>query len=167
MFYNRFLGEEIGRWQGRTVWLTARELPWSVWGGLIKGVVPIMFYTDFASVPRHFHMYDLFGGKCNREAASHDYVYREDSVVLVSKPKLSKDVPEDVAEWVNKVGSGTYQGPPRFIGDNIFKRLMIESGEPAELYEPMFLAVRVGGEGSYHKFKVQDKLPCDTIVSVG
>lgn len=166
MFGARFSGEEIGRWEGRTVWNMIKPLPFWVWNGLITGEVPAPFMTDLASVPRHAHMYDLFGGKCNREGAGHDYGYRKDSIIIIKTGKITKKVPNEVVEWAEEVRTGTFQGAPRHIWDHIFKQLMIEDGAPPELYEPMFLAVRAGGGNSYHKFTVQDNLPCDSWVGV-
>lgn len=37
--------------------------------------VPAGFVTDFASVPRMLGMYDLEGGKCNKAAVVHDWLY--------------------------------------------------------------------------------------------
>lgn len=166
MFGARFCGEEMGVWEGRTVWNMTRPLPWSVWGGLIKGMVPSPFSTDLASVPRDPMAYGLFGGRCNREGATHDDLYRSDGVVEVWTGKLVKEVPDEVVAWVKKVGTGTHGSPPRHIGDHILKQLMIEEGEPEIVHEPIFLAVRVGGAGSYHRFKRGDILPCDKWVKV-
>jgi hypothetical protein len=37
--------------------------------------VPVDFVTDFASVPRILGIYDLEGGKCNKAAVVHDWLY--------------------------------------------------------------------------------------------
>jgi hypothetical protein len=37
--------------------------------------VPAGFVTDYASVPRILGVYDLAGGKCNKAAVIHDWLY--------------------------------------------------------------------------------------------
>lgn len=43
-------------------------------------VVPFGFVTDFASVPRILVIYDLVGGKCNKAAVVHDWLYTTQQV---------------------------------------------------------------------------------------
>lgn len=42
--------------------------------------VPAGFVTDFASVPRILGVYDLEGGKCNKAAVVHDWLYSTQGV---------------------------------------------------------------------------------------
>jgi hypothetical protein len=42
--------------------------------------VPVGFVTDFASVPRILGVYDLEGGKCNKAAVVHDWLYSMGSI---------------------------------------------------------------------------------------
>jgi hypothetical protein len=42
--------------------------------------VPAGFVTDFASVPRILGVYDLEGGKCNKAAVVHDWLYSMGSI---------------------------------------------------------------------------------------
>jgi hypothetical protein len=165
-FYNKFQGEEEGSWDGRTVWSHTAALRFSVWGGLIKGEAPIAFWTDFASVPRHCHMYDIFGGRCNREADIHDLTYRKGAEVQYYPellPAFVEKYGKDnlVCEWLKEKESGMVGDIPKSVADLIFKQLMIEQGRPYELYKPMYLAVKFAGASSFHKFKVMDRLPLD------
>ena len=47
--------------------------------------VPKGFETDFASVPRLPIIFELWGNRAHREAVIHDYLYRSDSIPLVTK----------------------------------------------------------------------------------
>jgi len=51
--------------------------------GLVE--VPTGFETDLASVPRIPIIFELWGNRAHREAVVHDYLYRSDSVPLVTK----------------------------------------------------------------------------------
>lgn len=167
MFYSNLDVRQIGIWENRTVWKYLGPLFFSVWNGIIKSRVPTDSYTDFASVPRHFHMYDYFGGKCNKEAGAHDFLYRKGSIIQINKEIFKalpseELIPKDVHDWIKSEPNGLCDDIPRFVSDHIFKQLMIEEGRPEILFDPMFNAVRFAGEGSFHKFAVMDVLPCDS-----
>jgi hypothetical protein len=51
--------------------------PLSYYSAILERVVtvPAGFVTDFASVPRILGVYDLAGGKCNKAAVIHDWLY--------------------------------------------------------------------------------------------
>ncbi len=88
--------------------------------------VPIRFITDLASVPRVPIAYTLWGDRSHREATLHDYLYRLDSIPNVS----------------------------RATADKIFLEAMKCRGKPLRIRWPMYLGVRIGGFGAYHKRKV-------------
>ena len=91
---------------------------------------PLWFETDFASVPRVPIVYDIWGNRAHREAVLHDYLYRIDSIPVVSYSQAN----------------------------NIFKEAMISTGKPWRIYFFMWLGVVFGGWTSYHKRRVRDKL---------
>jgi len=170
MFHSKLNVEQYGVWEGRTVWQFKSPMHWSAWQRFIHGFCPLSFYSDFASVPRHFHMYDLFGGICNAPAGSHDLVYRKDAQIFVDLDKLPDnidDFPDEAIEWIKVLpDSGWYQNFPKELADYIFRQLMIEDGEPLGVYAPMYKAVSVAGNSSFHKFNVIDKLPCERIYQI-
>jgi len=92
--------------------------------------VPSRFETDFASVPRLPVIYLLWGDRAHREAVLHDYLYRMDSIPLVSFSTANKVFLEAM----------------KIREKNWFVRW------------PMFLGVKFGGHSSYHKRKVSDSL---------
>jgi len=88
-----------------------------------------LFETDFASVPRVPVVYDAWGDRAHREAVLHDYLYRIDSIPVVS----------------------------RYDADMVFLEAMKSTGKPWYIRWPMFMGVRCGGIMSYHKKSVKDK----------
>lgn len=169
MFYSRLNVEEYGVWEGRTVWKFKARQSWSVWNNFISGLNPVNFYTDLASVPRHFHMYDAFGGRCNSPAAAHDLLYRKGAVIYVDLDKWPDiEFPDKAEEWIKLLpDTGWHQNFPKELSDYIFRQLMIEDEEPSIVYEPMYLAVKNAGQSSFHKFFVADILPCERIYKIG
>jgi len=164
MFHAYLEARQVGTLDGRTVWQLTSALPWSICNGFISGEAPVNFWTDYASVPRHFGMYLMFGGRCNRPAAGHDYTYRKGAVITVDLDKWPSgvDLSDESKTWLRRLpGTGRYKDPPRELADFIFLQLMIEDGEPVVVYKPMYDAVRVGGQYSYHKYCVTDPLPCE------
>ncbi len=91
---------------------------------------PLYFYTDFASVPRLPIFYTLWGDRAHREAVLHDYLYRIDSIPIVTKSEA----------------------------DSIFREAMKSTGKPWYIRYPMYLGVKIGGLSSYHKKRVRDRL---------
>lgn len=92
-------------------------------------IIPKGFQTDLASVPRLPVIYSSWGDRAHREAVLHDYLYRIDSVPVVS----------------------------RAGADMLFKEAMISRGQPWHIYYPMYIGVRTGGAFSYHKYSVKHK----------
>jgi len=88
------------------------------------------FETDFASVPRVPIVYTAWGDRAHREAVLHDYLYRVDSV------------PQVTFDQANKV----------------FLEAMESTGKPWWIRKCMYWGVCLGGQASYHKLKVRDKL---------
>lgn len=170
MFYARLSVEQFGVWEDRTVWRHIAPMPWSVWNSFIKAENPVGFYTDFASAPRHFRMYENYGGRCNAPADGHDLLYRKDAKIFVDLDKWPDNVefPDEAEEWFRRLpDTGWYQNFPKELADYIFRQLMIEDDEPKNIYKPMYLAVKVAGESSFHRFKVADPLPCERIYKIG
>ena len=90
----------------------------------------LRFYTDFASVPRVPIFYEMCGNRAHREAVLHDYLYRKNSIPIVTKSQA----------------------------DSIFLEAMKSTGKSWYLRYPMYYGVVIGGSGAYHKRNVRDKL---------
>jgi hypothetical protein len=99
-------------------------------------IAPTGFYTDFGSIPRDFVAWHLFGGKFNEEAAIHDYLYRIDSIPVVTQEQA------DYWLWFTLKESGRYS--------EIDCRVI-------------WNAVHLAGKDSFHKYKVADALPIDMV----
>jgi hypothetical protein len=95
-----------------------------------KITVPKNFQTDFASVPRIPIAYEFFGDRAHREAVVHDYLYRIDSIPLVTFSQANK----------------------------VFLEAMKVRGKSFFVRYSMYLGVVLGGCTSYHKKKVMDKI---------
>jgi hypothetical protein len=161
-----------GLWEKRTVYQVLAPFRFSVWG-LIHGEVPESFYTDFASVPRHFGMYEVFGGRCNKEAVPHDYLYRKGSVLLIDWHEFDKFIAVDVSEialevsqWLERLYGQALINIPKFVADLVFKQLMVEEGEDEDILNLMYNAVHLAGGSSFNIFNVADPLPMDKIDTV-
>lgn len=94
------------------------------------GAEPSFFETDFASVPRVPFIYEAWGSRAHREAVLHDYLYRVDSVPVVSCSQANA----------------------------VFKEAMKSTGKPFRIYFWMWVGVVLGGWTAYHKRRVKDKL---------
>jgi len=92
--------------------------------------VPVCFQTDLASVPKVPFIYEAWGNRSHYEAVIHDYLYRIDSVPVVSFA----------------------------IANEVFYEAMNVRGKSWNIRYPMFWGVCLGGKSSYHKRKVGDKL---------
>jgi hypothetical protein len=92
--------------------------------------IPMGFETDFASVPRVPIAYWLFGDRAHREAVLHDYLYRIDSVPVVTFGQAN----------------------------DVFLEAMKVRGKGLFVRYAMYWGVVIGGYFSYHKRKVGDSL---------
>ena len=92
--------------------------------------VPAGFVTDLASVPRFPVAYWFWGGREHREAVLHDYLYRIDSVPVVS---LS-------------------------IANRVFLEAAKARKKSLLIRYPMYWGVFLGGWLSFHKKKVRQRL---------
>lgn len=92
--------------------------------------VPAGFQTDFASVPRIPIAYLMVGDSAHEAAVVHDYLYRIDSIPVVS----------------------------RVIADKTFLSAMKDMHVPAWQRTVMYWAVRLAGGFSYHNKKVEDEI---------
>ena len=93
-------------------------------------IVPEGFYTDLASVPRIPIIFMLWGGRSHHEAVIHDYLYRIDSLPVVSE----------------------------HIANEVFFEAMCARGKCWYVKYFMYWGVCLGGFTSYHKKKVEDRL---------
>lgn len=168
MFHDYLEVQQYGIWGERTVWRHLSAMSWSVWEDFIHGIIPMDFYTDFASVPRHFHMYDRFGGKCNAEADVHDFLYRKNATIHIDIDKWPNiEFPDKAEEWLKTIlKTGWHSNFPKELSDYIFRQLMIEDDESISIYDPMYLAVSLAGYSSFHRFEVNEKLPCDKLYKI-
>ena len=96
----------------------------------VKIEVPTGFETDFASVPRVPIAYMFYGGRCHREAVIHDYLYRTNSIPVVTFMQAN----------------------------DVFLEAMKVRGKSWGVRFPMYWGVCSGGYFSYHKRRVEDKL---------
>ena len=92
--------------------------------------VPKGFWTDLASVPRMPIAYWFWGGREHREAVIHDYLYRIDSIPVVS----------------------------RSFANDIFLEAAKSRGKSKWICYPMWWGVCLFGEMDYHKKKVGDPI---------
>jgi hypothetical protein len=90
----------------------------------------VCFYSDFASVPRVPIIWESWGDRCHREAVLHDYLYRFDSIPLISES----------------------------TANSIFLEAMKSRGVSVWIRIPMYWGVCLGGWGSYHKQSVRSEL---------
>jgi len=97
-------------------------------------IVPTGFYTDFASIPRDWVAWHAYGGKFNVESVPHDYLYRIDSIPVVTQEQA------DYYLWFALKKSGRYS--------EIDCRVI-------------WNAVHLAGKDSFHKYKVADVLPIE------
>ena len=127
-----------------SIWVVDRPLKY--WSKLLNQLVIIppwfetkepdfsdessFFETDFASVPRVPIFYSMWGDRAHREAVLHDYLYRIDSIPVVTKSNA----------------------------DSIFLEAMKSTGKPFYIRWPMYLGVKFGGWTAFHKKKVKDKI---------
>jgi hypothetical protein len=116
-FLTPLVVEEIDEAAG----LWALRAPLSYASDLLGGVVtvPTGFRTDFASVPRALGIYDLEGGKCNKAAVVHD--------------------------WLYSVGSAGQMAIDRATADAVLREAILASGYSAFTASVFYSAVRSFG----------------------
>lgn len=127
-FLNTLKYEELGQVDGRTIYSLLEELVFLRDNDHLI-IIPKGFQTDLASVPRVPIAYMLWGDRAHREAVLHDYLYRTNSIPVVTRAEA----------------------------DEYFKIAMISRGQPWRIYYPMYLGVRLGGSSSYHKLPAGHK----------
>ena len=126
---SKFLTELDVRLRDNKIWVLDSSLAYE--SNLVGKIeVPSRFETDFASVPRLPIIYLLWGDRAHRKAVLHDYLYRMDSIPLVSFSTANK----------------------------VFLEAMKIREKKWFVRWPMFLGVKFGGHSSYHKRKVSDSL---------
>lgn len=104
--------------------------PWFETKELDLAEEPSFFETDFASVPRVPFAYEAWGDRAHRESVLHDYLYRIDSIPVVSYP----------------------------IANSVFLEAMKSTGKPWYIRYPMYLGVFAAGWTAFHKKRVKNKL---------
>jgi hypothetical protein len=124
-----------GIWRGRRCWRTVApfivdfQLPDGTWTRI---TVPAGFIFDGASVPRVPGVWEAFGDYALEGACIHDWLYRNDSIPLVTK---------DFADWA-------------------FWALMVATDDPPEQWQrsAMWMAVHDFGHLSYHRLSIHDDI---------
>ncbi len=91
--------------------------------------VPINFKTDFASIPRLPIIYELLGNKAHYEGVVHDYLYRADSIPLVT----------------------------RYVADCVLLEAMKVRKKNWITRNSVYIGVRIGGWTAYHRHTVNWK----------
>ena len=132
---SQFITELDVKLKDENIWVL--EKPLVYYSSLLKSkskqpqiVVPAGFECDLASVPRIPFIYAAWGGRVHREAVLHDYLYRIDSIPVVSF----------------------------LIANRVFLEAAKLRKKPWHIRWPMFIGVTIGGYPSYHKRLVGDKL---------
>lgn len=90
----------------------------------------VTFYTDLSSVPRIPLIYEWWGNKAHREAVIHDYLYRRNSIPVVSF----------------------------MMANRVMLEAMIVREKPVYIRQPIFIGVCLGGYPSYHRKDVETPL---------
>jgi len=93
-----------------------------------KITAPKDFYTDLASVPRVPIAYWFYGGRAHREAVIHDYLFRKNSVPIVTCSQANK----------------------------VFLEAMASRGKKKCVRYAMYAGVCLGGWTMFHKKNVED-----------
>jgi len=128
-FLNTLQTEELGEIDGKIIYRLLNDLVYQCENDHLI-IIPTGFQTDLASVPRVPIIYMAWGDRAHREAVLHDYLYRTNSVPLVTRAEA----------------------------DGYFKQAMISRDQPWYIYHPMYAGVRLFGVASYHKRGVSDNL---------
>ena len=101
--------------------------------------VPVGFRTDFASIPRAFKSLFSPTGCYGKAAITHDYLYEDGWVSQL----LIDDITGDTFELMYR--------PTRKEADGIFKEAMEVLGVGWWTRHAVYIAVRIGGRGSFTK----------------
>ena len=132
---SQFITELDVKLKDENIWVL--EKPLVYYSSLLKSknkqpqiVVPAGFECDLASVPRIPFIYAAWGGRVHREAVLHDYLYRIDSIPVVSF----------------------------LIANRVFLEAAKLRKKSWYIRWPMFFGVTLGGYFYYHKRLVGDKL---------
>jgi hypothetical protein len=113
-----------------SIWMLDKDLVYQ--SDLLNAIITVRagFQTDFASVPRVPIAYMFFGDKAHRESVLHDYLYRIDSVPIVTESQAN----------------------------SVFLEAMTLRGKPWWVRKCMYWGVCLGGFSAFHKLKVGDSL---------
>ncbi|MDD5006356.1 MAG: DUF1353 domain-containing protein [Candidatus Omnitrophica bacterium] len=113
-----------------TIWVIDKPLRYK--SDLLGCIVDVQpgFNTDYASVPRIPIAFTLFASKTHREPVIHDYLYRRDSIPVVSFS----------------------------VANKVFLEAMTAQGKGFFTRWAMYIGVCVGGYFSFHKKKVTDQI---------
>jgi hypothetical protein len=122
----------IGERNKRVIWKLNSPLGFRFDNGTYLWV-PKGFESDFASVPRIPIVYMLWGDRAHRESILHDYFYRRDCALAVTRAEA----------------------------DKFFQMAMVSQGQPFYIVYPMYVGVRIGGLSSYHRMNVMDTFKLD------
>jgi hypothetical protein len=93
------------------------------------------FYTDLASVPRIPIIYEIWGNRAHREAVLHDYLFRKNSIPIVSFTTANR----------------------------VFLEAMLSTGKPWRIAYPMFWGVMMLSYLSYHDKYVEHNFGLERI----
>jgi len=154
-FLNNIHSEDIGYYQGR---LVRRLLEPLIWVHEDKRKeIPIGFASDGASVPRVPLVYDAWGDRAHREAFGHDYDYRKNSILLIVDPRVN----EFCTGFIPERYIIRRESIPKEDADWYFRITMRDRPQPYQIYQPMYLAVRMCGGPSFHRMNVMDSFPVE------
>jgi hypothetical protein len=142
--YSPLIARKVGDVEKQAIWELHEPLEYI--NGIITITVPAGFQTDYASVPRVPIAYMLYGDTAHEAAVVHDYLYRIDSVIteILGGIKVNRTATKEEA-------------------DRIFFIIMLEMGIDYDQAENMYKAVKFGGDSSWHKLTVADKLTGDYV----
>ena len=136
MPYGKLTVTKIGDVDCRAIWELHKPFEWT--NGLMKIIVPVGFQCDFASIPQC--ALSILGDIGQEAGTVHDYLYREDSEIIV---------PED-----GVLPFGPCCG--RKFADEIFYKICLEMSIPRLKAWLMWKAVRVGAGIHWQKRKVME-----------
>lgn len=103
-------------------------------------VVPSQFKTDFASVPRLLGMYDLEGGKCNKAAVVHDWLYSTQAVDRKTADQVLREA--IVASGYSRFTAGVFYAAVRVGGASHWKADNVP--QTADVIDAMSVAEAAG-----------------------
>lgn len=155
-FLNNIHSEDVGYCKGRLIRRLTEPL---IWVHEFKRIeIPTDFESDGASVPRLPFIYAKWGDKVHREAFGHDYGYRKDAVMLtVRDMKINLSCEWPLAEEYIIARASIYKDEADWL---IFRQTIKDHEKPTyswSIYQPMYLAVRLGGGSSFRRMNVLDR----------